>query len=163
LKSAALSVSDMPTGWAAATESDDDTVTGFCNRPVPDEGLSKAQAGFQKSDLGPIAEEALRGYASADAVSEVLKQIRDDASSCTSMIDKGDQVHIAALSFPTVGDATFAVQLSGEGATFDEAFIQVGNVLVQVGEGGLDVDPDLAVRFARRSVELVRAASSSWR
>jgi hypothetical protein len=164
LRAALLPVQSMPVGYSpnpAGTGSADST---FCNAPANAKPAAKAEVFYQKSDLGPFLDETLRAY-DGTAGAE-LAGAEHDASSCTHFTQKdGTKVRVAALSFPKLGDETFALQLEitetakagGQSLTADIAFVRIGpQILAEFGALG-GPNPGELVRIARAGVARIRS------
>jgi hypothetical protein len=123
LRSALLAVGDLPTGWTAApaeTEGEDGESLAPCGQNLDvyeDESGATAKASFQKSELGDQLFTGLAGFSSGEAASSSAKKVNDIFTSCgTWSEDDPDGTHYEyraePVSFPTLGDETFAFRLT---------------------------------------------------
>jgi hypothetical protein len=150
---ALLQVSDLPTGFTSAlptpsTSSD----TQVCNKPDPTVTLkpsAKAEADFKKGEVGPFIIELMVAWPAPATAKSFLEQVRAAAASCTSYqtTDNGQTATntVSPLSFPKLGDDSFAVRVNVSGATLpadvDVAAIRKGPVallVVQLAVGAID-------------------------
>jgi hypothetical protein len=126
LDAAVLRIEDVPTGYAVSPPSNDTADQGVCNKQpvsklVP--SVVKAQRGFQKATLGPFISEVLLAYADPATAGSAIQTLRSETQGCTSYQQKGSDgtttnYQLAPLSFPRLGDDTFAVQVNTSGGFF---------------------------------------------
>ena len=123
-KAALLTVEDMPTGWSIDEDDDDDSgpfgegcapLTAL-EKKYPDEG-DDAEIAFTQGELGPLFGEEVSSLDTADEVSTRIADLKEALGECPSFTYKDDRgatqrVTIAPVSFPTVGDESFAVRIS---------------------------------------------------
>jgi hypothetical protein len=155
LQNALLALSDMPTGYATEPV-DNSPATGVCGKPsvssrIPSDAEAKSE--FSKSTFGPFLADTIDSYKSVDVAKNFISTEQADASSCTTFKDPSDgsDIIIAPLSFPQLGDETFAVRVTTT-IPVDLIFIRKANVLVYVGFGGLNVDSSQTETFARQAL-----------
>lgn len=176
-----LTVQDMPTGWAvsppssSASASDNTTFVGDpkCEGVYQQleehtalDHVGHASTEFSKGSFGPFIEEDLSSFASADVVKNELKTLKDGITACPTIKQKDADGTVttltaSALSFPKLGDETFAVRLAGEGGgqgfslplTVDAVFIRTGRCGVTIAGFGIGAGPD--------SSQLQHAASTA--
>jgi hypothetical protein len=162
LSGALLSINDMPTGYSSDNAAQGkDSKTGFCNMRQALTGYTRVGASFEKSEAGPLIGEVLRAYASSSrAEGEVLKA-QSAASSCTTFSTSGTKASLHALSYPAVGDKSFAVQLSAGSTTSDLVIFSFRNVLVEMEAAGLGT-PNVALlqRFTDKALSVLHAHQS---
>jgi hypothetical protein len=145
LNAALLRIDDVPTGYAIATDANDSsTDTGICNKEpvsklVP--SSAKVQRAFQKAAVGPFIAEELLAYSDTTIARSAVDTFRSQAQGCTSWQDKATDgttttYQLAALSFPRLGDDTFAFQLNSTGGVFpvtiDYVLIRHANIVMAV-------------------------------
>lgn len=147
LAEALLRLEDLPAGWSPTPPGDDDNDddSGFCNQPPavdPTAARASASADFQQSEFGPFFSQTLASYSSDDAKS-IMKAIKDTLGSCSEWVQVADDGtsmtwHLLPLSFPKVGDETFAARLSTSDVPFfgamqgDVVFWRRGNLIESV-------------------------------
>jgi hypothetical protein len=120
LEGALLTIDDMPTGWAGSPP-EDDSDDDFCDdAPELVEPKIEAEASYQEDEFGPIYFEAIGVYDDANAYMDKLEEVVDACRSFTDVDDEGTETtgSIQPLSFPKLGEETFAMRASGEGGGF---------------------------------------------
>ena len=149
-----LAVTDLPTGYTAqpsnpATANDptqDNASSIFCkqlkNGDSPDRAPEHADVSFQKGSSslvgGTLAAEAIGRYTTKGDAKAVFNRFVTAMRSCKTF-DQTDATStvkgtFSELSFPKLGDQTFAVHLAGEGGTKDFTLpLAVDFVLVRQG------------------------------
>jgi hypothetical protein len=80
----------------------------------------EAEASYQEDEFGPIYFEAIGVYDDANAYMDKLEEVVDACRSFTDVDDEGTETtgSIQPLSFPKLGEETFAMRASGEGGGF---------------------------------------------
>ncbi len=165
LEDVVLQLSDLPTGWSAAPAEEDDDES-FCDGRDPFneiEPQDEAESTFQQSELGPFVVSAASRYSDDAEAAEVLDLLADVAEACQSFSvteDDGSETEytITPLSFPELGDDTFAFRMSATTVlgpiTLDLAAVQEGPIVVSVGNGGLgSADGELTEALMRTMVD----------
>jgi hypothetical protein len=129
LKKALLTVSEMPTGFTLNKDDQDDSDEAGndpCAKKFDKVGddLKKRKVGdaerhFTKGSFGPLVEQDLVSFEEEDdakAAIDVVSDLLNECQSFTSLDGAGAKTtfELAAMSFPKVGDETFAVAISGE-------------------------------------------------
>lgn len=153
-----LTVDDMPIGWAAGPDnffdSDETTSSSAPAATVPDDScaddpigieraLPHASASFTGDGIFDILGQGIVGADSADDAIEYVDLAADYfVEQCPTTTDEdGVTTTCAEMSFPDVGDASFAMRCTPDGlpvslgvvfATVDDKVI----LLLGVGEGG---------------------------
>ncbi len=167
LQGALLSLDDMPTGWTTSTgSSDDSSGPFFCGVPPADQfQQTKTSANFQKSQLGPYVTEALGAF--ADGKSKAWMEALQKRLSCTTWTDTDSSgtkttYQLAPLSFPKIGDQTFAFRMTVSTSLFnaesDFVFIRAGDVVIEVGNIGVgSVDSDLTATLAQKALDKLQS------
>ncbi|MDP1821306.1 MAG: DUF2510 domain-containing protein [Acidimicrobiales bacterium] len=116
LAEAVLTLNDLPAGWAeqahdAATE---DICAG--RRPasviVPAE---VARSGFSMGAGGPFIINAVSRFAHDDEAQAYVDLVAQTIDSCRAYAVEGSTVRLEPMSFPSLGDQTFAAQVTGVG------------------------------------------------
>ncbi|MGN6242139.1 MAG: hypothetical protein ACTHQ3_00520 [Motilibacteraceae bacterium] len=159
LAGALLTVSQMPTGWSKDAPSDASDAGTLCNYTEPVKPKLTKSQNWTKGSLGPVASTILRQYASAQDAAKAFKALQG-AIGCGSFTSKGERFTIAEVSFPQLGQGTVAVRLSvASGGELVETYVLDGPTLVQVGEGGLSSDVDVAEKILRAQVDAYEKAA----
>lgn len=140
LQAAALKLSDLPYGWAPSPPSTVNSVTASCaaiNSDATKHMPAHVEAVFQQAEEGPFMQEILAS-GSPEQVQAAWESFRTAAPKCAP------SPHLAPVSFPAYGDASYALTLttSPSGVTFsgDVVVVRRGQVLVEVvafGMGGV--------------------------
>jgi hypothetical protein len=120
LAAALLTIDDMPTGWAGSPP-EDDSDDDFCDdAPKLGDPKIEAEATFQEDEFGPVYFEAIGVYDDAEAYMDKLEEVVDACRSFTDVDDEGTETtgSIQPLSFPKLGEETFAMRATGEGGGF---------------------------------------------
>lgn len=162
LDQAVLPISDMPTGWAAIPDDGEDseppcgvgisTIAGVDEIPsgraqyAEDENfgpLVMLSAGVLPPDLGNL---------------DVLGTLEEAMLDCRTNIE-GFDVSYSELSYPTLGDQSFALRQSAtkDGTTviFDAVQARSGDVVIQVAGADFFGDAtDILEQFAERQLDL---------
>ena len=162
LRVALLTLDDMPTGWTTMTGSDDNSTTDICG--VPDSSnvqQVKVSADFQKSQLGPFLTDTIGAFKHGGA--QTWMDAFKRRASCTQFTDTDSQgtpttYQLAPLSFPKMGDDTFAFRLTTDAgiATIeaDLVYIRWGDYIVQIGNASISsVDSDLTSSIAQKALD----------
>lgn len=143
LKTALLTVTDLPAGWS--TEQSSDSGGGPASCPALNNGPWKklpqsADADFSQGQAGPYLLEELAAGGS-DQVSAALQSFANATSTCSHFTGKSGNdtldFTLAALSFPKYADATYAFAMTiksgmGLSAAGDVIVVRKGSVLVEV-------------------------------
>lgn len=143
-----LTLADLPAGWTTAAEDPDDTTDdSFCGDvdPLADvEPAAEAEVSFQQSEMGPfLAAVALRFDDGADDVMDLFAEAVDACREFTETDEDGNETvyRFDPMSFPSLGDGTFAARLSS--TTFlgplslDMVTVREDDVVLLVMNGGL--------------------------
>lgn len=127
---------DMPAGYTAEQPETKDTSTTFCNYKQPNQENGYASITFDGSSTSAI-EAGIRQYGSVADASAQQAALAKALRTCHSMTSDGTTLKVARMSAPSLGDRSIGTALSSQGYTIAELFIQVGPVVIQVGEAGL--------------------------
>jgi hypothetical protein len=137
-----LSVSQVPTGWSAASSAGDNGVGCMENllEPAGTKQTPKAQAYFVGPDLLAVFDEKLATYSSA---TKTYRKIIATMTACkvVNAINKGHVVTgtAGAMSFPRYANASeaFALRLTSLGVTLrcDYLLVRQGSVVAGILEG----------------------------
>ena len=164
LSRALLTISDMPTGWTTSPpETDEDE--GFCGVEFESTALFDIEVGFQQSVTGPFAGHRLQAFPPGEAQRSFEAGV-ERASSCGEFTITNDDGtvniwQVSPLSFPEVGDDTFAFRASTEVALFGSVTVDLVafrrgdfiSVLAFSVLGFGSPDPELAERLVRLADE----------
>ncbi len=179
LRSALLTVADLPTGYKAIASSEDDSSGTQGN----DEGCSAkferlggnddnaaahVEATFQGAGLGTVLEQGLESYDDEDELRGYFDEVVSVLSDCPSFSttdEKGIKTDfsVGALSFPKLGDDTVALAVTGKTPDFNLALnvviVRLGRNVMSVSQGGLTADVAALEQAARRGFEKLEAAN----
>lgn len=119
LSKVVLTLEDMPAGWIVSPPSaDGEDSDDFCGAEAKLQPKNLADAEFKQSDFGPFVAQRASLFSVGDA-KKAMDSIRDTFKSCGATWTSSDTPPmtwtISALSFPKIGDETFAVRLSTTG------------------------------------------------
>lgn len=169
LDAVVLQLGDLPTGWSVSPpDEEEDTSDDFCDGADPFNEIAaqeEAESNFEQSELGPFAASGASVYEDDDQAGEVLDllaAVANDCQSFTQVDEDGAEVEytITPLSFPDLGDDTFAFRMSA--TTFigplalDMAAVREGSLVVTVIHGGFGaVDSALTETLMRTMLDRV--------
>lgn len=178
VKAALLALDDMPTGWTTSkplpggdqeqtiTPAEcESTMTAMTEAAGDVKPKASATAAFSAGDQGPTLEEEIHSWDKDP--SGILAMTKDAFEKCPSFSSTADGAtttfEITGLSFPNVGDRTFAFRmkasLDASEMTFDLVYITLGKTEVSLMAGGLQpLDGDKLEATARKAVERVNEA-----
>ena len=171
LRRALLAPDDLPGGWSAFGSA---PLPSPCGQPPALEAAAHAlvEQTFGDSALGPFVRHAVASYPAGEAA-PALERTRQLFTECDewdgTYLDRRFTFRVSPLSFPALGDQSFALRLAAEGPIFLSGesvlvFVRRDGVVVLLahtaaGFGGASVDRDLTERLARRAEERVRAVA----
>lgn len=172
LGGALLTIEDMPTGWTVSpADEDDDDETPICgieSGAFGDEALDRLTANFQQSELGPFLAQIIDRFAEGEAKG-IMTEFGDAFGSCTEFVDvdeDGEETswRLSPLSFPNIGDETFAFRMSTTVAIL--GFVELdfvvwrrGDVVEVIGHvstGFEGIDSEQTESFVRRADDKLR-------
>ena len=169
LNATLLTLKDMPTGFTPDTSSptgDDDSGCEPLDKADAGE-QSGVEASFTKGDFGPFIEQSLaqlpidRAQRSMDQLATVLDKCR----TITDVNEDGTKIRfrLSGLSFPRIGDDTFAFRMKADSNGFtmnaDVVAIRRGGVLTLIVHLGLGaIDSALTEKIARKALTKIDAA-----
>ena len=147
MKRALLAVTDLPTGWSAEAggESGDGSPEQYAECPKYAalirklNGMAEAEAAFV-SPTGSDVSENLRSLSQTGAAALFAEQV-EAITACPRLTGTNDSglsftVSLTALSFPRLGDETFAFRIATTGygttVTMDAVTVRRGGVLVGI-------------------------------
>jgi hypothetical protein len=173
LRAALLTVQDMPTGFTVDTDTSKDSA-GTLQGCEQLDGLNQnagtgldIEAKFTKGGFGPFVSETL-GQKDEKEAKAAVDKFADALSSCktaksTGTDGKVTEFHLSPLSFPKLGDDTFALRMSAdaEGLTIGIDVIVVrraGVMLVVLNAGVGSPDSAITETVARKALAKVDKA-----
>lgn len=149
LSEVVVQLSDLPTGWSVSPpENEDEADDSFCEGRDPFNEIppqAEAESSFQQSDFGPFVDSGASLYTD-DEASEVMDRLAEMANACQSFMQTEEDgtettYTTSPLSFPDLGDDTFAFRVSGSTMlgpiNLDVAAVREGAIVLFVGNGGL--------------------------
>lgn len=158
LLAALLTLDDMPTGWTGTAPTVElrtpgGTYPSFCAAELPARSIAAAAVDFEKSALGPLFSQTIVLYPDGDSAEAAFDDLLEAARNCPEMTDSaGNTNTFSPLSFPAIGDETFAMRSSGL-VELDIINIRVDDALITIMHGGLGaVDSTQTETFARAAV-----------
>jgi hypothetical protein len=179
LQAALLTVADLPTGYTAGADDDEDEddskTTGKdaeCSErfaaldAAEDQAVAKADADFE-GGFGVVLEQDLSSFDDEDALKDRVDNVVDVLSDCPSFTDTDDEgvtteFTIGQLSFPKLGDDTVALAITGKAQELDIranlVVVRLGRTLMTVTQGGLTVDPAALEQATRTGLDKLAAA-----
>ncbi|MCC6388183.1 MAG: hypothetical protein IT302_12475 [Dehalococcoidia bacterium] len=149
-----LRLDDMPAGWSNWPDDDNDDDDGWCGKPTAARAVpssARASAQFQQSDFGPFLAHTVTSYKGDDArrAFDYNVDLLKDCRTWTEPDENGHLVTytISPLSFPKLGDQTFAFRLTMTPVplvglvTADAVYVRRGTIVSNViamalGPGG---------------------------
>lgn len=147
---------DLPTGWSEAPPSAEDDDTSFCDGHDPMAEMTpveEASSDFQMSDFGPFLSSDAMRFATADDAQAFIDTFADAVNACSEFTETDDSgttitYTLAPLSFPDLGDGTFAARMSATTPfgplSVDFAVTVAGPTVLAVVNGGFGA-PDTAL------------------
>ena len=172
---ALLTVAELPTGFAAQTSSTSSTTQGPATvspaecqaifdqlKPNEKTAVAKGSASFTQGGMfGALLAEGIGSYTSNDR-GDAVKGIADSLSKCPSFTStQGSSItsfEATPLSFPNLGDQTFAARLTGKSQGFtiilDIVVVGLGHNTISFAGGGLQpMNPADLEKVARAGVD----------
>lgn len=165
-----LTLQDLPTGWTMTSigpsDSEGDTHTFMC-REVESRGVASVIAEFEMSQFGPRLHHYITAYPEGVA-GEALEEMIEVSQSCLewTTTENGNTMTwtLTPLSFPNLGDETFALRISTNlgilgPIEIDSIFVRTGDVITAIaytaiGPEGVDTTvTEELMRVALRKVE----------
>lgn len=167
LEDVVVKLSDLPSGWTGSPpENDDKADDTFCDDADPlveIEPVQEAEANFQQSDFGPFLVSLAGRYDSEDTAKDVMDRFADAVDVCQSFTEVDEDgvetsYTFSPLSFPDLGDDTYAARLNGTTAfgpvALDMVFTRVDDKVLAVMNGGFGAaDTALTEQMLRLMVD----------
>jgi hypothetical protein len=172
IKKALLTINDMPTGYSidSSNDDDDDTPSGckpLDSLPDTDQYPDSAEINFTKGSFGPFVGEGITALPEGQA-HKLLGELADALSKCSTFSSKNDdgtttKATLQPLSFPKLGDETFAVRLAmdaeGFPLTLDLVVVRSGSNLLLIDNAGIGtVDSSVTESVTRKAVKKLQDA-----
>ena len=162
LDAVVLQLDELPTGYtldAQNEESDDSDEDDVCPEN-PDEQVpadETVEVGYTAGDLGPFASNIVGQYSDEATALEYMGAAREAFADCPEYTDPEDGTvyTFSSLSFPDLGDDTFAIRMSGNmpvgPVTSDLIYIRVDDRVSVVANLAFDttVDSELTEEWSR--------------
>ena len=117
LESVVVQLGDLPAGWTVEPDAgSEDGSDYFCSDEPPDElpdPLEEVESSFSRGDTGPFVGSNASLYGSTDEAEAAFDIFVAELSKCDGFTEGAETTwSLSALSFPDVGDDTFAARLS---------------------------------------------------
>lgn len=172
LTRALLTLEDMPTGFTLTGPRPDREGSKPCGKSAElrARAIQNLEAEFTKGSLGPFVTHTIGSYKSGDAgiAFDYARAVFEDCRTWTEPGDDGVPIEYRAspLSFPRLGDQTFAMRVDAKIGTVDAqvdiVFVRRGDVIFLIGNtmGGLGVatvDTPLTEQLVRKADEKLGA------
>lgn len=181
LKTALITVADLPTGYKvdpSPSDDDDDTTKSdnpACQKKFDDldaedekDDSVEAEAKFEGPGLGTVLQESLESYEDEDQIKDRFEEVASVLSDCphfTTTDAKGEKLDytISALSFPKLGDETLALGVSVKTpditAVANIVVVRLGRNVMFVTQGGLTADVAALEQASRKGLAKLAAAA----
>lgn len=165
---ALLRLDDLPAGWmldpSFDTDGDDDALPDPCRDGPPVQPRAVAATQFTRGRFGPSVAHAAVIFA-PDEAARAMTYLRDTFDRCRDLAGLGDQIGVAVLALPALGDESFALRLEATSGRrvmrFDVAAARRGDALFLLaligGRDGEHLDLDFIERLARIADERLAA------
>ena len=162
---ALLAVDDMPTGWTTSPSGPNIESQGnnICGQPLDTQRrVEQVSVGFQRSQSGPFLLQTVGVYERGGAAA-FMESLKRASESCTTWTVTGREGKItvwklAPLSFPKLGDETFAFRLSIDTGVLpgesDVVFVRRGDIVSLLEYAGVS----LATVDSQQTETIVRKA-----
>lgn len=154
-----LGLDEMPAGYTADKPDLTDSNATFCHYRQPNRENGYAAVTFERPPASALGN-TLRQYDSvADASAQQEALAKAVRHGCT-MTEKGTTLKVAEMSAPKLGDRTVGVSMKSDIASYAEVFVQIGPVVIMVGEGNTG-SPDITkvTAIAKKSIAKYRHAA----
>jgi hypothetical protein len=109
--------------------------------------------------VDPVVGEALGSFVSSEAAQSVVAGAQHASTSCGSFTSGGVRLRLSPMTFPTIGDYSFAISLRRSGTYVDVLFSQTGStVLALAVAGSRSIHPAALRTLARLAEQRLNAA-----
>jgi hypothetical protein len=163
LEDVVVQLGDLPSGWTVNEEdSDAEDDDSFCEdestaeQPDPPE---EAESSFKQSELGPFVSSGAGRYGSAEEAEEAFDFFVEEFAKCDGATDVDEDgtettYSLSPLSFPDVGDDTYAARMSASTTfgplEFDIVVERSDSTMLFIFNGGLgEIDTALTEELLR--------------
>jgi hypothetical protein len=148
LSQALVQLSDLGSGWSQRPDNDADDTTEFCYRDAVSVKFKpefSADIAFDRTSYGPFLTQTLDAYSPADVrlAMDYLIEIVTNCTDWTAQFGANTYTYdLSLLSFPKIGDETFAVRMIVSGIPpfgtlqLDMVYIRRGSTLIGLHYGG---------------------------
>jgi hypothetical protein len=159
-----LTPADLSTGWVKRQRGESliRGVTALCGQQLAAGGevASPVWTGLQAGpNADPVVGESLGSFASSEAAESVVAGAQHASTSCGSFTSGGVRLRISPLTFPTIGDYSFAISLRHSGTYIDVLFSETGStVLALAVAGSRSIHPAAFRQLARLAEQQLNAA-----
>jgi hypothetical protein len=159
-----ITLADMPTGWSPTPpeeeddDSDDDLAcldaafesVGLGEGVENEKDYPQAEAGFSQSEFGPFILSFVVSGMDGGLLSDFMDVLPEAFASCDGETDPdGTTYSVLPISFPDLGDQTFATRLDGTGAMLPISMVlvltRVDDVLIYSANAALGGGIDAAL------------------
>lgn len=155
-----LALEDMPTGWSIDEAAEFETRTPggtydiYC-ATLPARSIAAATAGFGAGSFGPFMFQNIVIYPDARSAEDALTDLIAASQKCPEETgEDGNTSTYSPLSFPSIGDQSFALRTTAGLAVIDGVRVRVGNAIVTVSHSGVGgVDSKQTETFIRAAVD----------
>jgi hypothetical protein len=163
---ALLALADFPTGWTQepSDPDDDEGEDTFCGKATDNpDPIEEAGAKFAAAQGVPQVEQEVAVFPE-DVAERVFAEGRQRVADCTGFTEEGVTYELAPLSFPALGDESFAALLRFSNEGFDFAgvvsYTRVGPALMIVTTAELaPATVAQAERYARLAAQRLEEAA----
>ena len=164
-----LELDDLPTGWSVSPDDSSESDDTFCDEADPftdlNEADDKADSDFQQSDFGPFVGSIAAQYGGDSDAEGVLDSFENAVEACREFTETDEDgatitYRFDPLSFPQLGDDTFATRLSATTVlgpfAFDIVIARVDDTVAGVFHGGFGgIDSALTEELLREMVDRI--------
>ncbi|MDQ1743984.1 MAG: hypothetical protein QOE23_2323 [Pseudonocardiales bacterium] len=165
LVDALLPLSSMPTGYSLDTSTDtssDDRT--FCNYTPPSPVKISVSHTYVKGAgvTGQVLNVGLRQYADPAAARAQFDTLVKVMQTCHKQTDpEGGIATYSLVNTARVGEGTIGIRIDFESGTALQTFTLTGACLASVGQGGVNVDPDVIAPLVKDQVARYEKAAIS--
>jgi hypothetical protein len=159
LRAALLQLQDLPVGYRRAPVSSSNSSP--CGPPIA-QLVARAEVDFARGPNGPFVFDIIREV-TAGTGAAVMTRFEARVAGCRTFSHKNsdgsiDTYRLSRLSFPALGDQSFAFRLDGKasGLRFDSdvAVVRRGDIFILLDQGGLGAaNPSLLLELSRKALQ----------
>lgn len=181
VKSALLTVQDLPTGYSVDTSPEEESEDDITNSDDADcvakfKGLNdadnedqseQAKASFTGPGLGTVLEQGIESFDDEEVPEKRLKDVVEVLSDCPTFSSTEDGVKsdfsVSSLSFPKLGDDTVSLALTVKtpevSVGLNIVLVRLGRNVMSVTQGGLATDVVALEQASRKGLDRLAAAT----